>query len=237
MRSLLQKLKQSRRKSRNTEANNPQQHTHPSSNDSIKNSPRAENSSSVVPARTQASLHIVETLPGDTIVENGQQSPSEEETPNPPVSGFRSNIIEYTDVGIPPIADSDHSILDMSLSRANAQSAECMWDAAYDDLKIENEEVVRCFERIISGKMEMLAGNRVGTSSLGMSQKIISQSDPHARRQQMRKFNEMNIGRLQDVGPTRTWHSSSLEGIMHSAWQKSPQSTLAWTGLYCACEV
>ena len=226
MRSLLRKLKHVKR-NRNTEASGSRQHTLTSSNEPSENSPRAENSSVAVNAPTATSPSINEASRGDKVVENGHQSPLEEEIPGPSTGGSHSNISQLFD------DSSSHT----PLCWEDAQNAECMWDVAYDDLKIEYEEIVRCYERIISGKMEMLVGNRDGTSPSRMSQTMINQSDTNIRRQQMRNFVKMDIDRLQDVGSTRTWQSSSLEEIMHSAWQISPQTTLAWAGLYCAREV
>ncbi|KAI4862457.1 WD40-repeat-containing domain protein [Hypoxylon rubiginosum] len=182
--------------------------------------------------RSESIRHASSHTPDDTTAEasNLQDSAAKtdlcdetlKKTSNLPTEGSQSDTFTPSDTIIREAAPI-HLDLDTNSSWTSCEESDRLWDTAYDTLKTENRKVVTWHEKNVCDSI--------------LEEKGISQTDPHARRQQMKRFIDGWISK-KDAKPEDVWrNSSSLIKILYSTWKRSSQSTLAWVGLCCACQI
>ncbi|KAL7906758.1 WD40-repeat-containing domain protein [Trichoderma velutinum] len=120
--------------------------------------------------------------------------------------------------------------LPISTSSVPISLAERLWDRAYDDLKTEDVALIQAYEKILSSKLDAVAGSE---------QNVIAHNDTHARRNQMRQLIHDGLDKTAREARMKEaiGIAISARDTISSAIQAAPQAALAWTGICIALEI
>ncbi|KAF7184605.1 hypothetical protein CNMCM7691_005848 [Aspergillus felis] len=114
--------------------------------------------------------------------------------------------------------------------------AEGLWNAAYNDLKVEEKELVDAYERILSRELD-------DPSPSDAESNKIEQSDPKKRQLQMEELIRVGTKRLERGDKVKLATGKAMQGILAlnsvigAALQPIPQAALAWVGVSFALQI
>ncbi|KAL4739561.1 hypothetical protein BDV11DRAFT_169973 [Aspergillus similis] len=135
-------------------------------------------------------------------------------------------------------ASSNHVATSLSFKRQDTSSniAENLWTIAYDRLKVEENELVDTYERILSRELE-------GSSSPDTEGNITEHGDARKRQLQMEELIRVGTKRLQRGDNVKTAVGEAMQGVLAlnnvigAALQPVPQAALAWVGVSFALQI
>jgi len=117
---------------------------------------------------------------------------------------------------------------------------EQLWDRAYDDLKTNESDLVKAYEKLLSRELDDDASSSV---PFEFQANEIEGTKPEIRRSQMRKLAQAGLKKTEKEAKAKQKIGNAMQvvlsakDIVSSAVQAMPQAALAWTGVCFALQI